>query len=165
MFRAVITQSVILTVAGIMVGTALAPAVTRYLQALLFGIESADAPTYVTTAVLLVVATVVACYGAADEPWIGPSSYHGTYDLRQCQVFPSSGAEVALFVSSLTEMFCLRSPLVHERADGSASSRCHDGDDGRRPARRRHVGLGGTEPGELQRNEPGEMRFRNSEWE
>lgn len=58
----VLKQGLLLTVVGLVVGLAAAFALTRLLTGLLFGVEAADATTFVTISVLLVLVSLLACY-------------------------------------------------------------------------------------------------------
>ena len=51
-----------MTLAGIAVGVAVAAAVTRYLQALLFGITPLDPVSFIAAAALLIAVALFACY-------------------------------------------------------------------------------------------------------
>jgi predicted permease len=61
-FRLVLGQGLILTVAGLAVGIAVSIALTRYLQSVLFGITATDVLTYAAVALLLCLVSLVACY-------------------------------------------------------------------------------------------------------
>jgi predicted permease len=61
-FRLVLGQGLILTVAGLAVGIAAALVLTRYLQSVLFGVTTTDVLTYAAVALLLCLVSLVACY-------------------------------------------------------------------------------------------------------
>ena len=60
--RLAVRQTLLMVVAGIAVGVAIAAAVTRYLQALLFGITPLDPISFVAAATLLIAVALFACY-------------------------------------------------------------------------------------------------------
>ncbi len=55
-------QTILMTVCGVVVGLAVAAAVTRYLQAMLFGVTPLDPISFVTAPLLLVLIALLACY-------------------------------------------------------------------------------------------------------
>jgi putative ABC transport system permease protein len=55
-------QTIVMTVCGVVVGLAMAAAVTRYLQALLFGVTALDPISFFAAPVLFVLIALVACY-------------------------------------------------------------------------------------------------------
>jgi ABC-type antimicrobial peptide transport system permease subunit len=57
-----IRQTILMTAGGVLLGFMLAAAVTRYLQALLFGITPLDPVSFTAAAALLVAVALVACY-------------------------------------------------------------------------------------------------------
>jgi predicted permease len=59
--RMIVREGLMLTLAGIVIGTAGAFAITRKMTALLFGITSADPMTYVSVAITLLAVAFVAC--------------------------------------------------------------------------------------------------------
>jgi putative ABC transport system permease protein len=58
----VLKQGFVLTIAGVVLGLAAAFALTRLLSGLLFGVGAADATTFATISLLLVVVSLLACY-------------------------------------------------------------------------------------------------------
>ena len=60
--RLVIAQGVVLTAAGAVAGIAAAVGLTRYLESLLYGVRTTDAATYIGAAIVLVLASLAACY-------------------------------------------------------------------------------------------------------
>ena len=73
MMRLVLGQSLVLTMAGVLVGLAGAVAVTRYLDQLLFGLTALDAGTYVAVSALFgLVATVAAFVPARRAMRVDP---------------------------------------------------------------------------------------------
>jgi putative ABC transport system permease protein len=58
----ILKQGLLLTVFGVVIGLAAAFALTRLLSGLLFGVATADASTFATISLLLVVVSLVACY-------------------------------------------------------------------------------------------------------
>jgi predicted permease len=60
--RMLIREGMLLVGMGIIIGTAVALAVGRYLQSLLFGIEATDAVTLTGAALLLMLVTLLACW-------------------------------------------------------------------------------------------------------
>jgi putative ABC transport system permease protein len=60
-----VSRGMILSVAGIAFGAALAAAITRYLSSLLFGVKPVDALTFAAAAVVLVLAALAASYTPA----------------------------------------------------------------------------------------------------
>jgi putative ABC transport system permease protein len=58
----VLKQGFVLTIAGVVLGLAAAFALTRLLSGLLFGVGAADATTFATISLLLVVVSLIACY-------------------------------------------------------------------------------------------------------
>ena len=61
-FRLVLGQGLLLTLAGLAVGIAVSLALTRYLKSVLFGVTATDVLTYVAVALLLCLVSLVACY-------------------------------------------------------------------------------------------------------
>jgi predicted permease len=61
-FRLVLGQGLILTLAGLVVGIAASLALTRYLQSVLFGVTATDVLTYAAVALLLCIVSLIACY-------------------------------------------------------------------------------------------------------
>ena len=61
-FRLVLGQGLVLTLAGLAVGIAASLALTRYLKSVLFGVTASDLLTYVAVALLLCLVSLVACY-------------------------------------------------------------------------------------------------------
>jgi predicted permease len=61
-FRLVLSQGLILAVAGALVGIGAAIGVTRYLGSLLYGVRATDPATFVIIAFLLIAVAVLACY-------------------------------------------------------------------------------------------------------
>jgi predicted permease len=61
-FRLVLGQGLLLTVAGLTAGMAVSLALTRYLRSVLFGVTTTDVLTYVAVASLLCLVSLVACY-------------------------------------------------------------------------------------------------------
>jgi predicted permease len=57
-----IRQTMLMTAGGVVLGFTIAAAVTRYLQALLFGVTPLDAVSFMAAAALLVAVALVACY-------------------------------------------------------------------------------------------------------
>jgi predicted permease len=57
-----IRQTMLMTAGGVVLGFMIAAAVTRYLQALLFGVTPLDAVSFMAAAALLVAVALVACY-------------------------------------------------------------------------------------------------------
>ena len=55
-------QTILMTVCGVVVGLAVAAVVTRYLQAMLFGVTPLDPVSFVTAPLLLVLIALLACY-------------------------------------------------------------------------------------------------------
>jgi ABC-type antimicrobial peptide transport system permease subunit len=55
-------QTILATVAGLAIGLAVAAMLTRYLEAMLFGITPLDPVTFVTAPVVLAVVALVACF-------------------------------------------------------------------------------------------------------
>jgi predicted permease len=66
-FSLVLRQAAILVGAGIAIGLAAALAITKFLASLLVGVTSYDPVTFVTVAVLLIVAAFIACYIPAQR--------------------------------------------------------------------------------------------------
>ncbi|HEU4692775.1 MAG TPA: ABC transporter permease, partial [Vicinamibacterales bacterium] len=60
--RLAVRQTLLMTLAGIAVGVAVAAGVTRYLQALLFGITPLDPVSFIAAAALLIAVALFACY-------------------------------------------------------------------------------------------------------
>ena len=60
--RQVITHGLKLTVAGVVIGIAVALALTRFLRSLLFSISATDPPTFAAVAALLTIVAMAACY-------------------------------------------------------------------------------------------------------
>ena len=61
-FRLVLGQGLLLTLAGLAVGIAASLALTRYLKSVLFGVTTTDVLTYAAVALLLCLVSLVACY-------------------------------------------------------------------------------------------------------
>ncbi len=61
-FRLVLSQGLLLTLAGLGVGLVVSLAVTRYLESALFGVTATDVLTYAAVALLLCLVSLVACY-------------------------------------------------------------------------------------------------------
>jgi ABC-type antimicrobial peptide transport system permease subunit len=61
-FRLVLGEGLLLTLAGLTVGIAASLALTRYLKSVLFGVTATDALTYAAVALLLCLVSLVACY-------------------------------------------------------------------------------------------------------
>jgi predicted permease len=61
-FEMVISQGLMLTIAGIAAGLAVSFGVTRLLSSLLYGVEATDTATFALTAMLLLAAALVACW-------------------------------------------------------------------------------------------------------
>ena len=61
-FRQVLQQGLILTLAGLAVGVVASLFLTRFLRAMLFGVGAADLVTFATVAVVLCVVAMFACY-------------------------------------------------------------------------------------------------------
>jgi ABC-type antimicrobial peptide transport system permease subunit len=61
-FRQVLRQGLILTIAGLSVGVIASLFLTRFLRTMLFGVESSDLLTFATVAVVLCVVALFACY-------------------------------------------------------------------------------------------------------
>jgi ABC-type antimicrobial peptide transport system permease subunit len=59
--KLVLRRAMLLAIVGIVIGTAGAVAVTRYLTTLLFGVKPIDVMTFVAVAVVLAVVVLVAC--------------------------------------------------------------------------------------------------------
>lgn len=62
MMRLVLGQSLVLTMAGVLIGLAGAVAVTRYLDQLLFGLTALDPGTYVAVSALFAVVATTAAF-------------------------------------------------------------------------------------------------------
>jgi predicted permease len=60
--RLAVRQTLLMTAAGVMVGFIVAAAVTRYLQAMLYGVTPLDPVSFIAAAALLVVVASLACY-------------------------------------------------------------------------------------------------------
>ena len=60
--RLVIGHGLKLTLTGILIGVAIALALTRFMNSLLFGVSNIDSHTFVTVAILLTSVALVACY-------------------------------------------------------------------------------------------------------
>jgi ABC-type antimicrobial peptide transport system permease subunit len=60
--RLVIAHGLKLTLTGILIGVAIAFALTRFMNSLLFGVSATDPRTFVAVAVLLTLVALVACY-------------------------------------------------------------------------------------------------------
>jgi hypothetical protein len=60
--RLAVRQTLLMTIGGVAVGITVAIAVTRYLQALLFGVTPLDPVSFTAAAVLLVAVALFACY-------------------------------------------------------------------------------------------------------
>ncbi|HET6959038.1 MAG TPA: FtsX-like permease family protein, partial [Vicinamibacterales bacterium] len=60
--RMVVARGLTLMVAGLAIGLALAWALTRTLQNLLYGVAAGDPPTFAAVVVLLVLIALAACY-------------------------------------------------------------------------------------------------------
>ena len=61
-FRLVLGQGLLLTLAGLVVGLAASLALTRYLKSVLFGVTATDVLTYAAVALLLCLVSLAACY-------------------------------------------------------------------------------------------------------
>ena len=61
-FRLVLGQGLLLTLAGLAVGIGASLALTRYLKSVLFGVTATDVLTYVAVALLLCLVSLAACY-------------------------------------------------------------------------------------------------------
>ena len=61
-FRLVLGQGLLLTLAGLGLGITASVALTRYLRSVLFGITATDTTTYVAVALLLCLVSLFACY-------------------------------------------------------------------------------------------------------
>ena len=61
-FRLVLGQGLLLTLAGLAVGITASVALTRYLRSVLFGVTATDTTTYVAVALLLCLVSLFACY-------------------------------------------------------------------------------------------------------
>jgi len=61
-FRLVLGQGLLLTLAGLAVGIVAAIALTRYLQSVLYGVAATDVLTYAAVALLLCLVSLAACY-------------------------------------------------------------------------------------------------------
>jgi len=61
-FRLVLGQGLVLTLAGLAVGIAASLALTRYLKSVLFGVSTTDILTYVVVALVLCLVSLTACY-------------------------------------------------------------------------------------------------------
>jgi len=61
-FRLIVGQGVLLTVAGVVIGLGAAFGLTRLMSSLLFGVGSTDAATFTGVAALLMFVAGVACY-------------------------------------------------------------------------------------------------------
>jgi ABC-type antimicrobial peptide transport system permease subunit len=59
--KLVLRRAMLLAIVGIVIGTAGAVAVTRYLTTLLFGVKPIDVMTFVAVAVVLAIVVLVAC--------------------------------------------------------------------------------------------------------
>ena len=66
-FRLVLGQGLLLTLAGLAVGIAASLALTRYLKSVLFGVTATDAVTYAAVALLLCLVSLAACYVPAQR--------------------------------------------------------------------------------------------------
>jgi predicted permease len=66
-FHTIVGGTTRLSAAGIVIGTLIAAAATRVLQALLYGLSPTDAATFSAVALLLIVVTLVAGYAAARK--------------------------------------------------------------------------------------------------
>ncbi|HEY7182719.1 MAG TPA: FtsX-like permease family protein, partial [Blastocatellia bacterium] len=60
--KMVLRQGLKLTAAGLAIGLAVAYALTRYMQSLLFGVKAADPLTFIGIALLLIAVAIVACW-------------------------------------------------------------------------------------------------------
>jgi len=60
--RMVVARGLVLMGAGLAIGLALAWALTRTLQNLLYGVAAGDPPTFAAVVALLVLIAIVACY-------------------------------------------------------------------------------------------------------
>ena len=58
----VVSQGMLLTLIGITVGLAEAFALTRYLESMLYGLTPLDTTTFLSTALILILTALVACY-------------------------------------------------------------------------------------------------------
>ena len=61
-FRLVLGQGLLLTLAGLAVGIGASLALTRYLKSVLFGVTATDVLTYAAVALLLCIVSLIACY-------------------------------------------------------------------------------------------------------
>ena len=61
-YRLVLRQGFQLTVAGLVIGTALSLVITRFVKALLFGVSESDVVTFATVGVLLAAVALLACH-------------------------------------------------------------------------------------------------------
>jgi putative ABC transport system permease protein len=66
-FRLVIGQGIVMTVAGITIGLAASFALTGFLSSLLFGVTATDPMTFVGVSVLLLIISSLACYLPARQ--------------------------------------------------------------------------------------------------
>ena len=64
----ILRQGLVLAIAGVAVGIALAFALTRFLASVLFGVQPFDPLTFVCVALLLLLIALAACYLPAAAP-------------------------------------------------------------------------------------------------
>jgi ABC-type antimicrobial peptide transport system permease subunit len=60
--RLTVRETIVMTLCGVAVGLTVAAALTRYLQALLFGVTPLDPLTFIAAPALLVAVALLACY-------------------------------------------------------------------------------------------------------
>src|SRR2546430_8482720 len=82
-YRLVLGQGFRLTLAGLVVGAALAVAFTRLLKAQLFGVSETDALSFASVGLVLAVVALVACHVPArpaprDDPRVAQRAAHHT---------------------------------------------------------------------------------------
>jgi len=76
--RLVLGQGARLALAGVLLGVAVALGLTRFMADMLYGVKASDPLTFVATAALLLLISVVACYVPARramrvDPMVGPA--------------------------------------------------------------------------------------------